>query len=194
MNRIWLVSVVIVILTACQITDAQEDSGDADSIIACDFETQEELSKWEHNGSTVELSDEHVTSGKKSVKVTYETGKGLKVFKIETGKHVFNLSGCTHLLIDVFTPVNMEVTIKLKSNSGKKKWDREFTLEPAAETISISFEKVGIDPSSISYINFFISSPRQNIVLFIDNIRGVKSAPSARKGPKIPEKPDDELF
>ncbi|MBN1807582.1 MAG: hypothetical protein JW909_00830 [Planctomycetes bacterium] len=160
-----------------------------------DFETQQDVEKWRGDGVKAELSEDHVTSGKHSVKLTYMPGGGLKTFMLEIGRGGLDLSGCTHLFADVYAPVNMEVTLKLKSDAGAKKWQREYSIEPAPWTLSVPLSQTTVSPGSISYINLFAGGLRSETILYIDNVRGgTVSSDSASSLPKKKEKPDEELF
>ncbi|MFC1582983.1 hypothetical protein ACFL4W_05545, partial [Planctomycetota bacterium] len=172
---------------------AGKTAGPAQDKLLFDFETPEDLAEWNTGGVTAKLTDERVTRGKQAVLLAYQPGAGLKTFQFSS--RTMPLKGCTHLQFDYFAPVNMNITVKLKSNDGQVKWDREYSLEPEAATHSIPFEGTGIDPSSLSYINIWVNSPRTETLLYVDNIRGtVVTAETMRKGPVKKEKPDPELF
>lgn len=167
----------------------------AGEVLISDFETQEDLDRWQHGGSKTELSDEHATRGKRAAKVTYLEGAGGHVFMLDLEGKGLDLSKCTHLLMDVYAPVNLEVAVKLKSNQGKEVWQRDYSIEPAPWVISVPLGETGLDKAKLSYINLFIYNTRQEMVLFIDNVRGGKGGVAARpRQPVKPEKADEELF
>ena len=174
---------------------APATAGAAGDRILFDFETPDDLAKWDKNGATVELSTDHVTHGKHSAMLVFKPGEGLRTFLHAAGRKKMDLSGCTHLCIDYFAPVNMEVSVKLKSTDGTVKWERSYALEPDASSIVIPLDGTGLDPATIDYINLFTASPRAETILFVDNIRGtsMKAGPASNL-PGKPELPDDEAF
>ena len=170
------------------------DAASADVLIS-DFETPEDLARWSGNGTVTALSDEHVTHGQKSAMVTYQRGPGLHTFNLNISRGGVDLSKCTHLLIDVYAPVNLEAVVKLKSDENKQQWQRDYSIEPSASTISIALSPTKLDPSKIHYVNIFVGDPRSDVILFVDNVRAVKMTAGAPSNlPVRKEKPDEEMF
>jgi hypothetical protein len=170
------------------------DAASADVIIS-DFETPEDLARWSVNGTVTALSDEHVTHGQKSAMVTYQRGEGLHTFNLNIPRQGVDLSKCTHLMIDLYAPVNLEAVVKLKSDENKQQWQRDYSIEPSASTISIPLSQTKLDTSKIHYINIFVGAPRNDVILFVDNVRGVKMTAGAPSNlPVKKEKPDEEMF
>ena len=141
-----------------------------------DFESEAEISKFQARGAKAELSAEHATRGKKSVKLAYQPGEGFKVFMWDDERHPFSLGGCTHFMLDLHCAEAARLTVKLKSNGGAESWYEGVRLKPGAQTLSFSFAEIGIDPKSVCYFNLFIGSPAKETVVFVDNVRAVTRA------------------
>ena len=150
-----------------------------------DFESAEELGKFETRGVRAELSPEHATRGKNCARLTYEPGEGFRVFMWDDERRAFDLGGCTHFMLDLYCPEPVGLTVKLKSNAGAKTWYEGVRLKAGKQTLTFSFDEIGIDPRSVHYLNLFIGSPAKEAVVFVDNVRAetkevVKAAPEAR--------------
>ena len=163
--------------------------------ILFDFESAEELAKWNGNGVTATLSAEHATHGKHSALLVFKPGQGFQTFMVELGKNKIDLAGYTHLCIDVFAPVNTTVAVKLKSSDGKKKWEQEFALEPDASSILIPLEDTALDLAKIDQISLFMSDLGAETVLYIAHIRAenLKAGDLPKRAPKL-EVQDEEKF
>ena len=160
-----------------------------------DFETADELTMWRASGVTAEWTADHATHGQHAVLLTYKPGDGLQTFIQDGGARKLGLAGFTHLVIDCYAPVNMEITVKLKSTQGTRKWEKVFALEPGANTLAIPFEGTGIDPATLEYINLFTGGLKAETVLYMDNVRGANVTTAAvPRPPAKPEMPDEERF
>ena len=159
-----------------------------------DFESEDELNRFRARGVRAELSDEHATRGKKSVKLTYLPGSGLGVFMWDDSRRPFDLGGSPDLMLDVYTEVPISFSVKLKSDRGARKWTRRVTVEPGQETLVLPFSDMGIDPRSVSYFNIFMGAPKDEVVIFVDNVRAGSAREAEKDLPKRLERADDELF
>ena len=90
--------------------------------------------------------------------------------------------------------VALGFAVKLKSDRGTRKWTRNVTVEPGGETVVLPFADMEIDPKSVSYFNIFMSAPREETVIFIDNVRAGSARVAEKALPRKLERPDDELF
>ncbi len=159
-----------------------------------DFESEADLKKFDLRGVKAELSDEHVTSGKRSARLTYLPGGGLDVFMWSDNRRPLDLSGGRDLMIDVYSEVVIGFAVKLKSDRGARKWTRDVTVEPGQGTVVLPFADMDIDPKSVSYFNIFMGAPGEEVVIFLDNVRAGSARVAQKSLPKRLEKPDDEFF
>jgi len=154
-----------------------------------DFETDDDLKLLVWNTGKPESSDQHVTSGKKSLKVAAPA-------YMVSERLLKDWSGYDALDIDIFVdqtddPVAMTLLIGDTAWAGKSTyWNRhnaEYTLKPGANTISLPVNglyrgesgsranelKSNIDPTQIIRFDFGLTNNAkgQKAVLYIDNMR-----------------------
>ncbi|MFH1771981.1 MAG: hypothetical protein ABH872_04120 [Candidatus Omnitrophota bacterium] len=145
------------------------------------FEKEGDLEFFSYNdGLYVEKSKEFATDGSYSLLAEYPGGAkypGL-FWEVYKKDKCLNFQGANEFSFDVYnnSEAQAHLTVKLKSSSQypKKVFQRNIALEPQkAKKVSISIEDMNnqLDAGEISYINLFIPTPNEDIVLYFDNIR-----------------------
>ena len=154
-----------------------------------DFETDDDLKIWETENGSVSLSDQHVTHGKKSLKV--EAGKSIKISRPQ------DWSGYESLEIDCFVdgdaPVSVAVIIFDKACEAKRSywnWHNGFhTLPPGKGTISLPVTEglfrgeqgaanrdipTNINPREITVFSLGFTTKGKCNGIYLDNMRLIK--------------------
>jgi hypothetical protein len=147
-----------------------------------DFESDEELKQlnWEC-GKWYELSEENVTSGKYSLKVSLPPGQypGICFRGIKE-----NWSECRYLRMDVFNPANEKVNFHIRIDDNKSgleyanRFDTNFELKQGLNQISIPVDSIRTNlhhhPLNLKRIKwmivFSINNSKQR-EFYLDNIR-----------------------
>ena len=151
-----------------------------------DFEAAELPAAIELNNVKAELTTEWAKDGKQSVKLTYPKhvagAPGWPSFQFWTGaddKVGIDLSAFSgleftlHSGCPIVTPIKAYVS-DIKGNTSSQ----EYLINPGQELpCHIDLKKIGLDTQHIKQIDFFMSSPSEDFVLYLDSIRLV--APKA---------------
>ena len=187
--RKYALSLFAVLPLLCPLLCAAGESG---TKIFQDFETPQELNHWEFKNHSATLSDQHVTHGQKSLRIS--ANEYLLCFSPPK-----DWSAYDSLDMDVFVEGSNPVGVSLliADEAWKKAptyWNRHngsFNLKPGANTVSIPVNglyrgeagsrgndlKTNIDPKSIIRIDMgFTSKENQAGFLYIDHIRLVKES------------------
>ena len=147
-----------------------------------DFESDEDLKRlnWECH-KWFELSEEHATSGKQSLKVSLPPGQypGINFQKIKK-----NWSEGNYFGIDVFNPSEERITFHIRIDDNKSGWeyadrfDINFELKQGINHISIPTDSIRtnihhrpLNLKRIKRMMVFIPNNSKKRELFIDNIR-----------------------
>ncbi len=161
---------------------AQQHSNTAAQKILFDFESEEELKllNWECH-KWFELSEENVTSGKKSLKVLLPPGKYPGIYFQEFHK---DWSKANDFRLDVFNPSEEKVTFHIRIDDHKSGWeyanrfDINFELKPGINHISIPTPSIRtnihhrpLNLKRIERMMVFIPDNLKARELYIDHIR-----------------------
>jgi len=150
--------------------------------ILFDFESLEELTRlnWECH-KWFELSREHVTSGKFSLKASFPPGQypGIDFEGIQP-----DWSPYGSLTMDVFNPYKERLGVHIRIDDHKSEWeyanrfDLDLALQPGPNTISIPINSIKtnlhhrpLNLAKIERLIFFVPNKLKPIDLYLDNIR-----------------------
>jgi hypothetical protein len=147
-----------------------------------DFESDEELNRFHWRCHTLlSLSDEHVTHGKKSLRLELYPSEypGLypKLKEIDWSPY-------RAICFDIFNPQNVETLIAVRIDDQKDYPDYEdrynngFVLKPGLNRLSIplntlltSGTKRNLDLKEIFRLLIFSVKPKDKVVLYVDHLR-----------------------
>lgn len=147
-----------------------------------DFEHSADLERlnWECH-KWFELSKEHVTSGKYSLKVSLPPGQYPGIYLKDINP---DWSSYTYFNMDIFNPSKEKIPFHIRIDDYKSGWeyahrfDKEIELNPGANTIVIPTTSIKTNLNSrplnlikIERLLFFIPNNQKPRDLFIDNIR-----------------------
>ena len=158
------------------------NSKNSSNSILFDFESDEDLKRlnWECH-KWFELSEEHATSGKHSLKVSLPPGQypGINFEKVRK-----NWSEGNYFGIDVFNPSEERITFHIRIDDNKSGWeyadrfDINFELKQGINHISIPTDSIRtnihhrpLNLKRIERMMVFIPNNSEKRELYIDNIR-----------------------
>ena len=158
------------------------NSKNSSNSILFDFESDEDLKRlnWECH-KWFELSEEHATSGKHSLKVSLPPGQypGINFEKIKK-----NWSEGNYFGMDVFNPSEERITFHIRIDDNKSGWeyadrfDINFELKQGINHISIPADSIRtnihhrpLNLKRIERMMVFIPNNSKKRELYIDNIR-----------------------
>jgi hypothetical protein len=157
------------------------------SFILCDFESENDIKKWNTVDSDVTLSDEYVTSGKHSGRFKYS--KGGQVSKIAIEKYFYrdprlgDWRGYKYLLFDIYSTQANSERIILKIRDDNEKTFQKDIFVPSKKKytakIYLSELKASVDISKIRQFNLFRWEPKSDVVVYVDNLRLVNDSEEA---------------
>ena len=171
----WPYQILVLILalaTACQTKPAS---------FIFDFETERDLDALHWSCKTLfSLSDQHVTSGKKSLKMVLYPSPypGLTLDNFN-----YNWSEYESLVFDVYNPDNtpLNLTVRIDDRKDPPYSDRAnttFILNPGANHISIPLNGLitsgtgrRLDLSRIEKVILFLVQPTKKQILYLDHLR-----------------------
>jgi len=153
-----------------------------------DFESREDLSKrWKLHDVVATLSDEHVTHGHHSAKVTFQASES-PAFKIEGGLDAFpsgtNWSGYTELSFDVYNaqPSQERLILQLKDQDGRR-YKEDLMLNGRASqhvTVRLADLHEYLDATHMTQFNLFRWKPKSATTFYVDavGLHGSSVAPA----------------
>ena len=143
------------------------------------FENENDLNVFETGGGiTLEISSDHATHGKRSLKAVLQGGAKYPGLMWEVfGSKVLNWKGRKDLHFDVYNeeerPVNLEVKFKSGRKYPKKSSSYSVELGPLKmNQIDIPMEAIagGCDINQMSYVKIFVKSIQAPVALYFDNL------------------------
>jgi predicted MPP superfamily phosphohydrolase len=157
-------------------------SNPTNSKILFDFESEDELKRlnWQCH-KWFEVSEEHVTSGKHSLRVSLPPGQypGINFQDIKN-----NWSEFQYLKMDVFNPSEEEFNFHIRIDDNKSGWeyanrfDTNFELKQGLNQISIPVDSIRtnihhrpLDLKRIKRMMIFLTNNTKPRELYLDNIR-----------------------
>ncbi len=158
------------------------------------FEKSSDLGVFKPSGTALaEISNAHPTHGKRSLMLKISPGSDYPGLQWEEyGSGAQNWSGVKDFHFDVFNNSEDSVQLTVKFKSGreypKKSFSYSVTLEPLKENaFSIPLEQISqyCDVTQMSYVKMFMKSPKNEVILYFDNI-------GTRSGEKNDEKSDKD--
>jgi hypothetical protein len=163
-------------------TARQHHSNPAAQKILFDFESESELEKlnWECH-KWFELSEEHATSGKHSLRVILPPGQypGINFQEIKK-----DWSESNYLKMDIFNPSGEDLKFHIRIDDNKSGWeyanrfDKDFEMTQGMHHISISTDSIRtnmhdhpLNLKKIKRMMVFIPNNMQKREIYLDNIR-----------------------
>lgn len=144
------------------------------ALVLFDFESADDVAKWEANGSEMSVSTEHATSGKQSMKVVLKPGEypGLSTGKIEK-----DWSAYKELKLDVFADAAFTIAVRIDDDNSKdyaSRYNNEgVEIAKGQSTVTLTLGDVGdkIDLKKVKMLCFFAINPDKDITFYVDNVR-----------------------
>lgn len=147
-----------------------------------DFESDSELDRFHWQCHTLfSLSDEHITHGKKSLKLELfpSTYPGLAPMIANNDWREFRVFS-----FDIYNAQHKEISMAVRIDDSRNypdhgdRYNRTFVLRPGANTIRIGFDKLVTSGTNrklnlrmIYRVLIFMVQPQERTVLYFDNIR-----------------------
>ena len=148
-------------------------------LLLSDYETEEDLGKWEFGNAVGDVSVENSSSGRYSMRIRYlpaseSAWAGLKDY-LQQDKQFSNWSGYQVLALDIFNPSSerQRMFLQIRDSSGGR-LKKEIFLEPNANNpITIDIQQLWdmLNPTDISEFKLFLWNNTSEKYFFIDNIR-----------------------
>ncbi|RJP28766.1 MAG: hypothetical protein C4533_02970 [Candidatus Omnitrophota bacterium] len=170
-----------------------------DPLVICDFENSADLDKWNASKASVEISEEHPTSGKYSAKLTYEPSGDSSSVRIEKyfekDRRIVNWSGYEALVFDIYNPnKNAErMILQVRDNSGGKV-KIDLHLRPNANNrIEVDIRSLWdkLNPSKIDQLNLFLWGNKSVKAFYLDSVMLLPAAALEKVAKSIS---DDEFI
>ena len=143
-----------------------------------DFESGEDLSKrWKLHDVVATLSDEHVTHGHHSAKVTFQASES-PAFKIEGGLEAFpsgtNWSGYTELSFDLYNaqPSQERLILQLKDQDGRRYKEDLMLNGHASQHVTVRLADLHeyLDAARLAQFSLFRWKPKSTATFYVDAI------------------------
>ncbi len=153
-----------------------------EATVLFDFENADDVKAWgvedDLKGKvTLSASEEHATSGKKSLKMALKPHEWPGMFTTKLPK---DWSGYKELAIDVWTPVDTTLCVRIDDEAstdyGSRFNSQGLDVAKGANTLTIPVVDVGdaIDLKKIKSMYIFSTDVPEERTFFIDNIRLIK--------------------
>ncbi|MFC1709910.1 beta-L-arabinofuranosidase domain-containing protein [Candidatus Omnitrophota bacterium] len=148
-------------------------------LVICDFESADDFKRWKANSANVELTNEHVSSGKQSAKITFQPSNGASEVKMEDyfakNKRMRNWAGYETLSFDIFNPYNdaQRIILQIKDKKSKRKKINLNLQANMNNSIKIDISELGgsLLLTDIIQINLFLWKNNKIKEFYLDNIR-----------------------
>jgi hypothetical protein len=142
-----------------------------------DFESEQELAKrWKTRGVVASLSEEHVTHGKTSAKVTFNPIEApsfaMEDYVDERSRRDWRRYDSLHLDLYNPQPAQERIILQLKDKAGRH-YKEDIMLSPkSAQHISVRFEdlKELLDLAHVTQVNLFRWNPRKAATFYVDGL------------------------
>ncbi|MFH1753631.1 MAG: hypothetical protein ABH875_05555, partial [Candidatus Omnitrophota bacterium] len=165
------------------------------TLIIADFEDQKDLGKWDFVNTHGELSHEHATSGKGSLKAYYAKGGGVTAIQLKSyfdkPSVLTNWAPYELLSFDVFNPGSAERMILQINDRDGYKVKQNISLKPNSNnTIEVDIRGLWetIKADKIRMFNLFIWNNGSEKVFYIDNLKLLPSAAMGKRGKSLTSK------
>ena len=134
-----------------------------------DFEVDADKDMFADSTATIEISTEHATSAKHSLKVAWTGFKPLSAL----GTLPEDWSGWKWLKFDLFMEGESSFTLRLKDKAGKGYDVWQYPVQAGANTITVNLETAGgtIDLKQIFHFFFYLVDENGNATGYVDNVR-----------------------
>jgi hypothetical protein len=153
-----------------------------EATVLFDFENDADVAAWQvedvlKDKVKLEASDEHATSGKRSLKMTLQPHEwpGMSTTKLPK-----DWSGQADLAFDVFSAVDTTMSVRIDDDNSKDYASRFNSqaqdLVKGKNTVTLALADVGdaVDLKKIKALYLFSTDVPEQRVFFIDNIRLIK--------------------
>ena len=160
--------------------------------ILSDFENKNDLEKWDARSAKLDISSENATSGKKSLKMTFQPAQAPSVgIDKYFGKNA-QLSDWSHyevLSFDIYNPSDKQerIILQIKDTKGYK-IKQDIQLRPKkVTTVEIDIRSLweNLKANKISQLNLFLWNNKNDKVFYLDNVVLLPNASMGKKGKGI---------
>ena len=174
--RVLLAGFILMVIVSC---DSRPEFG-------YDFETEADLDAlfWKCR-TFFTLTDEHVTSGQKCLKVEFFPDPGSQEHYpgLRLGGFAPDWTRHRELRVDIFNPGQTPLKLIVRIDDSKNppygdRYNGSILVRPGANQVVlkpwelvVSNKKRRLDPGNIQTVIFFLVNPGERHVLFFDNVR-----------------------
>ena len=134
-----------------------------------DFELDTDKDMFADSTATIEISTEHATSGKHSLKVVWKEFNPLSAI----GTLPEDWSEYKWLKFDLFMEGESSFTLRLKDKAGKGYDVWQYPVQAGANTITVNLESAGekIDLKQVFHLFFYLVDEKETVTGYVDNVR-----------------------
>ena len=162
-------------------------------LVISDFESQLDLEKWNYSAADMELSAEHIKSGKSSAKITFQPSGNASAVKIdkyfEKNTGLANWSSYEVLSFDIFNPnpKTEKMILQIKDQKQRKVKINLELLANSNNHIEIDIRSLWdkLNPAKISQLNLFLWGNRNVKSFYLDNLKLLPAATFEKKSINI---------
>ena len=178
-----------------------------ESLLLFDFENREDLSRWNLNNASIEISKEHVTSGKYSAKLVYSPSRQASAVMIEKyfkkNKNLTNWAPYEIISFDIFNPSNKQERMILQiKDKNEKRAKINLQLNPnAVNHIEVDIRQLwdSLNPSEIGQFNLLLWNNDSEKIFYLDNLQLIPLAAFEKHGKSILDeefipKPGEKIY
>lgn len=195
MRMHWIRLGILLLLAASACTQQK----DRPPVVIDDCESLEVSRKtWQMTGVTAELSDEHVTGGKHSLKLTFSRDRGLLQLKLPRRRTDWSSHKALHF--DVYNPQDHVIELLVRIDDA---WARGFKdrFEPCGQVwlaprrsthMEITLDDLQannfrlLDTSRITHLNLHLGKASEERVLYVDSFQ-LTPLPEEELARRVPE-------
>lgn len=174
-------------------------------LVICDFESQDELSKWETAKAKLDLSNEQLIAGKYAAKITFESSSGASLVKLEkylkNNKSLRNWSAYEALSLDIFNPNPQKerIILQIKDKSENRAKINLYVNPHVNNHIEISIDELygSINPAEVIQFSLLLWDNQAEKVFYLDNISLIPAAAGNRKNifaAEFQPKPEEKIY
>ena len=165
--RAFLLACVVVLTGALGFAVGEAPKGQTK--VLNDFELDTDKDMFADSTATIEISTEHATSAKHSLKVAWTGFKPLSAL----GTLPADWSEYKWLKFDLFMDGDSNFTLRLKDKDGKGYDVWQYPVTAGANTITVNLETAAekIDLKQVNHFFFYLVDENGNATGYVDNVR-----------------------
>ncbi|MFC1590037.1 hypothetical protein ACFL42_00940 [Candidatus Omnitrophota bacterium] len=153
-----------------------------ETVVLCNFERSKDFWSWGPQGSFIERSSRHVTSGENSARITITSSEKTNINTPGIVLEDYNIgpkgekdwSRFNSLKFDIFNPDAevLRLILKIKDRAGRSV-QRFYKIQSGKNEIITDLQDIGmtVDLRNVIYIKLFLGYPKEDRVLYLDNLR-----------------------